>query len=345
MLEQPDLPDEQTVACVQDAYALQVRHITFLPLGADPHAAVYRVLVTDGAAYFVKVRRGRVTETSVALPSVLRDLGITQIIAPLPTTTGRLWTPLADYTMTVYPFVEGQNGYERELSDQQWVAFGAALKRMHTAALPPAILTHLPRETYAAHWRTMVQHFVQQGAVDVVDDAIAARLTVFLQTKRAQIHDLLARTDRLAQALAQRAHPYIVCHADLHAGNLLLAANEAVYIVDWDTAILAPKERDLMFIGAGLLGAGRSPHEEARLFYHGYGHTTLDRRAVAYYRYERIIQDIAAFCQQIYATAGGDADRAQAFHYLIGNFDRGGVLDLAYRAERAVAHQQQEHRR
>ncbi len=79
--------------------------------------------------------------------------------------------------------------------------------------------------------------------------------------------------------------------------------------------------------------------------YHGYGHTTIDRRAVAYYRYERIIQDIAAFCQQIYATAGGDADRAQAFHYLIGNFDPGGVLDLAYRAERAVAHQQQEHRR
>jgi spectinomycin phosphotransferase len=283
-----------------------------------------------------------VAETSVALPSVLRDLGITQIIAPLPTTTGVLWSRLADFIMTVYPFVEGHNGYAGGLSDSQWVAFGAALKRIHTAALPPAILTHLQRETYSSHWRTMVHQFLEQVQVETVHDPIAVRLAELLRTKRDQIVDLLARADRLAQALAQRSQEYIVCHGDLHAGNLLLAANDAVYIVDWDTVILAPKERDLMFIGGGLIDPAWAPHEEERLFYQGYGHTAIDPMAVAYFRYERIIQDIAAFCQEICSPAVGDADRTQALHYLTGNFQPSGVLDIAYRSDRYAAQQQEE---
>jgi spectinomycin phosphotransferase len=342
MLEKPDLSDAQIVACVQDAYALDVRHITFLPLGADPHAAVYRVLVPDGSAYFVKVRRGMVSETSVVVPKALHDRGVRQVIAPLPTTTGVLWAPLADFIMTVYPFVEGHNGYAGGLSVSQWAAFGAALQRIHTAVLPPAILTHLQRETYSSHCRTMVHQFLQQVQVETVHDPIAVRLAELLRTNRDQLVDLLARADRLAQALAQRSQEYIVCHGDLHAGNLLLAANDAVYIVDWDTVILAPKERDLMFIGGGLIDIARAPHEEERLFYHGYGHTVIDPMAMAYFRYERIIQDIAAFCQEICSPAVGDADRAQALHYLAGNFQPGGVLDIAYRSDSSAAQQQQE---
>ncbi len=39
---------------------------------------------------------------------------------------------------------------------------------------------------------------------------------------------------------------------------MLIDANDALYIVDWDNPILAPKERDLMFIGGGQMGDGRT---------------------------------------------------------------------------------------
>jgi spectinomycin phosphotransferase len=334
MLEKPDLPDEQIIACLQDAYALPARQIVFLPLGADPNTAVYRALLADDTPYFVKLRRGIFEEMSVVLPKFLSDLGIRQVIAPLATKTGLLWAPLDVFRVTLYPFIEGHNGYECVLSERQWVDFGRAMKSIHSAVVSPIILTHIQRETYSSQWRNAVKGLLQQVELESFHEPIAARLATFLKTKHDQIVDLVARAERLAQAVEARSEEYILCHADIHAGNVLLDANNALYIVDWDTAILAPKERDLMFIGGGLMDNQRTPQEEERLFYHGYGQTEIDPIGLAYYRYERIIQDIAAFCKEIFLTPAGSDDREQSLRYLIANFQPGSVLDIASSSDR-----------
>jgi spectinomycin phosphotransferase len=82
---------------------------------------------------------------------------------------------------------------------------------------------------------------------------------------------------------------YVLCHSDIHAGNILMEATGALYIVDWDNPILAPKERDLMSIGGGQFGNVHTAQEEA-LFYRGYGQTQIDPVALAYYRYERLFK-------------------------------------------------------
>ena len=61
----------------------------------------------------------------------------------------------------------------------------------------------------------------------------------------------------LQRRLQTQAQDWVVCHADLHNGNSLIAKDGALYIVDWDTAMLAPPERDLMFVGSGLGRPGR----------------------------------------------------------------------------------------
>jgi len=112
--------------------------------------------------------------------------------------------------------------------------------------------------------------------------------------------------------------------------------DERIIIVDWDNPVLAPKERDLMFIGGGQMGAGHTPQEEESLFYRGYGRAQIDPIALAYYRYERIVQDIAAFCEQIFLTDGGGEDREQALHYLTSNFLPNGVIEIAYRSDKTL---------
>jgi spectinomycin phosphotransferase len=333
MLEKPDLPDERIIACLQDAYALHVAHVTFLPLGADRHSAVYRVVTDDETPYFLKLRGGVFDATSVALPRFLSEQGIAPVIAPLTTKTGRLWASLEVFKVILYPFVEGRDGYQVSLSDRQWVEFGAALKRIHRAVLPPALIRRILRETYSPQWRASVKTFLAQVEGDAFRDPVAAKLAAFLKRKRDQILDLVRRAERLAQTLQAQSSRLILCHADIHAGNLLIDANRAFYIIDWDTVTLAPKERDLMFVGAGLLGAGHTPQEEETLFYRGYGPTQIDPIALAYYRYERIIQDIAAFCEQIFLTADGGPDREQSFRYLTANFLPNSTLDIAYRSD------------
>jgi spectinomycin phosphotransferase len=56
--------------------------------------------------------------------------------------------------------------------------------------------------------------------------------------------------------------------------------------------------------------------------------------AVAYYRYERIVQDIAIFCAQIFLSDEGGEDREQSLRYLISNFLPNGVLEISYQADK-----------
>ena len=116
----------------------------------------------------------------------------------------------------------------------------------------------------------------------------------------------------------------------------MIDANGAFYIVDWDTLTLAPKERDLMFVGGGLLGSGHTPQEEESLFYRIYGQTEIDPIGLAYYRYERIVQDIAAFCEQIFSTNDGGADREKSFQYLISNFLPNSTIEIAYESDKTL---------
>ena len=201
MLERPEIRDDQIAACLQHEYGLRVSQIAFLPLGADRNTAVFRVVADDETPYFLKLRGGVFDETSVALPKFLSDQGIAQIIAPLATRSGQLWANLGAFKTILYPFVEGRNGYEVDLSDRHWVEFGTALKRIHTAALPPALAGRIQQETYSPQWREIVRTFLKRVEDDRFSDPVAVELAAFMRAKRDEIADLVGRAERLAQAL------------------------------------------------------------------------------------------------------------------------------------------------
>jgi spectinomycin phosphotransferase len=330
MLENPGLPDQEIVACLQDEYGLQVSQVSFLPLGADVNTAVYRVTAADGAAYFLKLRSGSFAEITVSVPQFLKAQGNPAILAPLETNTGQCWTRLDAYMLILYPYIEGQNGYEAALSNRQWVKFGAALRSIHTVRVPSALAGLVPREGFAPDWRELVKTFQVQVERTVYAEPVAAQLAGLMRAKRDVIGYLVSRAEKLAVALQARSLDLVLCHSDIHAGNLLLGADEALYIVDWDNPIFAPKERDLILVGGSAVWNSACAEE---LFYQGYGKVEIDPFALAYYRYERIIQDIAEFCQQLLWTSDGGQDRAQSLEYFTSNFLPGHEIDIALRTD------------
>jgi len=333
VLTKPEIADESIVACLLANYGIGVEELAFLPLGADRATAVYRLVANDETPYFLKLRRGEFKALSVALPRFLGEQGIKQVIAPLLTTSGQLQATLGEYRLVLYPFVAGRDGYEVKLSASQWNDFGAALRRVHETRLPPALLERLNRETFSPRWREDVRRYLAQARTGPFADALAEETAAFLVDKGDETLYLVERAERLAAVFQARAPEFVLCHADIHAGNLLLADDGACYIVDWDEASLAPKERDLMSIGGGLLGRWVSPQEEEALFYRAYGQTEIDPFGLAYYRYERIIADIAGISEQMFAAADSLADRRQFFGYLTSNFLPGHTIDMAYRVD------------
>jgi len=84
-----------------------------------------------------------------------------------------------------------------------------------------------------------------------------------------------------------------------------------------------------MFIGGAQGFVGGAPNDELRLFYRGYGDVPINARAISYYRSERVIQDIAIFCDEIMRGIGSRADREQGLRYLMSNYECGGTIERA----------------
>lgn len=329
MRQTPDLPLSSISTHLEETYAIPHAQIEFLPLGADVNTMVYRVLPNQAAPLFLKIRKSNFAEASVLVPQYLHDQGVAQIIAPRKTIFGSLWGKLGEYTTIVYPYIEGRNGFEVPLHDDQWVTFGSALKQIHKSSLPPSIAEKIPIETYSAHWREKVKDFQIQSSARTYHAPDEARLAELLRKHQEEIRQIIGRAERLAHQLQLQTPENVLCHSDLHAGNLLITDDRTFFIVDWDEPILAPRERDLMFIGGGVGPAWNNPRE-VDLFYQGYGETNIHRTALAYYRYERIIQDISADCENILDSSEGAENRQQSLQYFASQFDSDGVLPIAH---------------
>ena len=332
MLEKPALSNESILALLGEVYGLSDARTEFLPLGADVNTAVYRVACAGSSRYFLKLRKGVFDEVSALIPRLLHDRGVRAVIEPLSTLDGRLWAHLDAFTCVLYPYVEGHSGFEPALSDAQWLAFGEALRAVHAAVLPAELAQKVNTETYSPFWRQQVRQF-QALATGSFADPLAARMAAFMRSRQAVIERLIDRAEQLASILQGQPPQAVLCHSDIHAGNLLLALDGNVYMVDWDNPILAPKERDLMFIGGGVGGIWNSPREDS-LFYRGYGPAELNRAALAYYRCERVVEDIAAFADQILLTRGAEDDRQQGYGYFTSSFSPNGVIEIADRTYR-----------
>jgi spectinomycin phosphotransferase len=142
---------------------------------------------------------------------------------------------------------------------------------------------------------------------------------------------LVGRADRLGRRLAGEPSRQVLCHGDLHTWNVLVDADRRLWIVDWDEAVLAPRERDLMFVVGGI-GLGLVQPDDTDSFLQGYGQTSIDPRRLAYYRAAWAVQDIAEYGEEVLlAPALGEATRRAALEGFIDLFAPGNIVELATR--------------
>lgn len=339
MKEKPSVPDSLIIGCLSADYGIEVATLTFLPIGADLNASIYKVQAVDQTAnrssYFVKLKRSHHPDISVAIVELLHKAGIQQIIPTIKTLHGRPTQRIGDFTLIVYPFIEGQDGFSRNLTDPQWIELGQALRRVHEINVPSSIKEQVRQEAYSPKWREAVRALYAYMDVEPVDEA-ASKFLKFMKKNIFAIRRLVERAEQLSQKLHNHPSKLVLCHSDIHAGNVLLGKNDAIYIVDWDDPILAPKERDLMFIGGGVGNVWNKLHEE-KLFYKGYGNTEVDSTILAYYRHERIVEDIAIYGQELLLTTVGGEDRGEMYKQFVALFEPQGVVDIAFKTDEGLS--------
>jgi spectinomycin phosphotransferase len=332
MREDPGLDENAIRNCLARDYGVDVASARFLPFGLDPNAAAYRIGSRTGADHFLKIRFGPVNETSLVVPRALIERGVPNILAPLPAVGGDLWRPLDGEngsTLVLFPFVEGETAMIAGLNDDQWRAFGATLRAMHDSGLGDRFRGAIAAESFSLPSAELVRELLALAVDATLAHPIAVEHAAFWRGRAGQIRGLLARAEELGAILRRRSHEFVLCHADIHAANILVGNDGAIHLIDWDGPLLAPRERDLLFVIGSRIAREVTPREED-LFFAGYGPVVVDREALIYFRYERIVEDIGEFARSVFLNpALSDAARAEEARMARGFFDPDGMIARA----------------
>lgn len=329
MRQAPNIDAGAIRACLDAHYGACADAIEFLPLGFDAEAAVYRVVARDGRRFFLKVRFGAVHETALSVPHALQAAGIRRVLAPLPARSGRPWCAMGELGVVLYPWIDGRDAATVGMSREQWRAFGAAMRAIHDNGLATRFRGELRAETFALPSAAGVRGLAAVVASGDLPGPTARRFAAFWRDNAERIEATLARAEALGRALRARSREHVLCHGDIHAANILVGDDGAIHLIDWDAPLIAPRERDLLFVVGSTIARTVLPDEEAA-FFAGYGPVAIDPGALAFFRYERFVEDLGEFGRSILLDPWlGEAARAEESDLAQGCFAPGGWLDRA----------------
>lgn len=332
MIEKPGISDEKIISVLQEYYSIPVTNIEFLPLGLDSSAWACRVDAGD-ATFFLKLRQEIPNPAGILIPRFLKEQGIEQVMAPLSTKDGKAWTSMDDFFFILYQFITGNGVMDVGMSDPHWIEFGFVLKRLHSTQPTPELLQQIKRETFVPKQLDFAKALHAQIKTLNYDDPFQKELAEFWLENYETISTILERTETLSKRMQESNLEYVLCHADIHTANLLLSDDDKICIVDWDETMLAPKERDLLFVIDSIFNDTSNGKWE-RLFFEGYGKTEVDPLALAYYRYDWCVEDMGEFAEDVFGRENiGAETKANSIRWFKSLFEQGKSVKSALATE------------
>jgi spectinomycin phosphotransferase len=274
-----DIDERELARALAAGWGLVPAALRYAPVGFGDHH--WELTDAPGARWFVTVAalaggwRGAgpaegLADLRAALSTVtaLRQAGLEFAVAPVPTQAGQPLAPLGPaHAVTVYPWLDGAAGhFGEQLPASEQLTLVTMLASLHNATTLAGAAAPVRRPGLAG----------REGLAAALDDLgqpwrggpygePARRL---LAQHAAALDRALARFDELI-GRALRTGPLVLTHGEPHPGNIFRSRSGALHLIDWDTAGLAPPERDLWDVAppgsagaahyAGLTGRPVSP--------------------------------------------------------------------------------------
>jgi thiamine kinase-like enzyme len=293
---------DQLILAVQQGYGLSLESVEFILRGFGGDC--YRAETIFGTSYFLKLHDPIANQMTAAslrafyLPLMyqLHEKGILpQIPHPIPTSDGSLSLSIGNNELVITNFIKGQ-----------LVGFGE---------LPKKVLLRLAEMVGILHNSIaelqFEQPFIDQFEIVFEDDLLKSfdilsgltgtatpgqvRLREIILPHKALIITNLERLRKLQTYARNTKKSKVVCHTDLHGGNLITDQQGTLYILDWENALIAPPEHDIFFF------AGENGFWE--LFWPNYVRhfpaASIDPDLLRFYFYRRTLEDIADFIFRI----------------------------------------------
>jgi hypothetical protein len=263
MLNPPPRLTEEAVCDALAAWNLYPAELEYLPVGFGTHH--WKMLDPATGRWLVNVdelagRRLHGDEpltaplarlrAALSVPRTLRDHGYEFAVGPEPSLDGELLLMLGEeLAVSVYRFLTGDSF---TWSDGGWAA--AQVVPAHTHAIVDILAAlHTAPETargsaFTDDLAVPVRDVVTQVLADdgLVGDhgPYSLRSGRLVAENAGLIQRLFTRYDELAAIGRSQASRFVLTHGEPHPGNTMRIGTDYV-LIDWDTALIAPPERDL----------------------------------------------------------------------------------------------------
>ncbi|MGA8113789.1 MAG: phosphotransferase [Actinocatenispora sp.] len=327
--------DAALIDQVRREFGIELAALSAATGGADTDATVWRATDVHGVSYALKLSHAGMT---AGLPATthLAGRGIPGAPSPLPTRSGRSCGTHRGAQLALTPWIVGDRGIDRRMEPDDWRCFGTVLAGVH-AADPPEDPAGLPTERYepaSVPEARALDRRIRATPGPAGDDIIRSVSDRWRRAAR-DLGTVTDHAESLAEALRTRPGQHVLTHGDAHTGNVLVDGDRQVWLVDWDAATLAPRERDLMFLIGGVFADAPVTDEQRSWFFDGYGTVTPDPTLLAYYTCVRALEDVTGW-----ASTALDPDRAhqrrRAHAIFLGLFTRYGIVERALTAVRGL---------
>ena len=247
---------------------------------------------------------GRLDQAFESALSLRRDAGLEFVVAPLPATGGRVLRRLTDrYSLVVHPYLadcqSSQDGEFETSADRDAVL--ALLVRLHGADA-----TRPPTDNFEVPGRAALLAAMHTGEPWQAGP-YGTRCRDLLARHAADLRALLAAFDQMAGRVRTRGDRMVITHGEPHAANVLKTPAGFVF-VDWESALLAPPERDLWALAEsdpGLLDA-----------YTAATGTAIDTDALALHRLWYDLAEISGYVRWFQSGHDDTVDAAEGWQNL-----------------------------
>ena len=258
----PDLAESDLIVALTNGWGLKDVDLEHLPIGAGSHH--WRCTDGKGTRHFVTVddldRKPFLGEHAAEVFEHLRsaletartlrsDAELDFVVSPLDNVDGEVLTRVGThYAVAFYPFLGDPQPFRKVLTGGERTALVDMLGRLHgsspgVAATARVIVPSVPlREDLENALRDLDADWAGGPYSGPARSTVARNAGLIMQW--------LERFDELEAGVDMTAAKPVLTHGEPHSGNIV-RSRDRFLLVDWDTAGLAPAERDLWMIGRG----------------------------------------------------------------------------------------------
>ena len=322
MLTRPaDLSDLEVAGALRNGWQLEPLSVEYLAVGFGSHH--WRAVDDAGRRWFVSIddlavlRRAADDSpddayarlrAALLTASALYESGAAFVVAPVRATDGDVVQRIRDqYAVALYPFVEARaRDFGETISGVDRDDVLRLIGQLHMSSA--AISRNARVEDFVLPQREEITHALEGLGTPWNTGPYGERARSWLAAHAGRIEQLVSEHDRQAELARERPDRMVLTHGEPHPGNLIETPTGWM-LVDWDTALIAPPERDLWHLqeDAPLHGTSIDAPSSFDAYVNIAGRDVVPAM-LDFYRLSWLLDDVASFTARFRRVHDDTAD-------------------------------------